>query len=470
MSNNREHAVVIGGSMAGLLAARVLSNHFGRVTIIERDTLPQSGEHRGGVPQSRHLHTLLVQGQHTLEKLFPGFSAEMSSVGAPEVTWGVDNIFLTTGGYAQQYDMGIQNNLLSRVELEWLVRKRVQNIANITFLTERDVRGLIASDDHQTVLGVEIESRQDHQVEQIMADLVVDASGRGSKAPEWLQSLGYGAPQETVINAHTGYATRWFERPANGTNNNWAIVIQPRAAEKLYRGGGLMLMEGNRWVVTLLGANGDYPPTDEAGFMEFAKTLPGADIYNAIKDAKPISPIYGYRKLENRMRHYEKLSRRPDGLIVTGDAACAFNPIYGQGMTAAALEADLLDTLLQKHANAMAGFPAAFQKGLRRVADGPWLMATSEDMRYPDVEGQKPNAVIRLMHRYLDLLARAIPYDRHVALAFVQGMNLLKHPSVMMRPDIVTRVLLRTLQMRRKAAMSTTRPQLATGEISVAKL
>ncbi|MBZ0279270.1 MAG: FAD-dependent monooxygenase [Anaerolineae bacterium] len=449
MNSQREQAIVIGGSMAGLLAARVLSDHFQQVTIIERDQLPDEGVYRNGVPQSRHLHTLLVQGQRIMETMFPGFSDEMAAEGAPEVTWGIGNVFLTTGGYAQPQDSGIKSNLLARVELEWLVRKRIYQIENIRFITERDVRGLIATADGKAVIGVETESRTDHRVEQIFAQLVVDASGRGSKAPEWLQTLGYDAPPETVINAHTGYATRWYEIPADASND-WAIVIQPRPGEKLYRGGGLLVMDGNRWVVTLLGANGDYPPTDEEGFMAFAKSLPGPDIYEAIKDAKPITSIYGYRKLENRMRHYERLTRRPEGFVVTGDAACALNPIYGQGMTASAMEAEMMGKLLRRYnGRSLAGFPAAFQKDLRRVADGPWLMATSEDMRYPDVEGQRPNAVMHLMHRYLDLLAKAIPYDKKVTMAFVKGMNLLEHPSVMMHPAIVARVLLRTWQMRR---------------------
>ncbi|MDX1994564.1 MAG: FAD-dependent monooxygenase [bacterium] len=445
-STTTTHAIVTGGSMAGLLAARVLSERFDRVTIIERDELPHSGDYRGGVPQARHLHTLLVRGAQIMEELFPGFGQTMLEEGAVPAHWGKQTHFITTGGYVKRFESGIHSNAMARANLEWLVRRKVMELANIDFISETQVEGLLANEDRSVVTGVRVLSRADKSSRELYADLVVDASGRPSKAPEWLVELGYDAPQETMVRAHAGYATRWYEIPENTPFHDVTYIIQPRAGEGLYRGGGLMKVEGNRWVVTLIGANKDYPPTDEEGFMAFAASLADKGIYELIKTARPISQIYGYRRLENRMRHYEKLARRPENFLVTGDAAVAFNPIYGQGMTAAALEAMLLRKLVAKHdPRQLKGLAATFQKGVNKLAQGPWLMNTSEDARYPDVEGMKNDFITRFTNRYFDLVALAMPYDTAVSKRFIEAMNLLKPPSSLMYPGIMLRVLRHTL-------------------------
>jgi 2-polyprenyl-6-methoxyphenol hydroxylase-like FAD-dependent oxidoreductase len=449
---NRNHAIVIGGSMAGLLAARVLSDHFNKITIIERDHLPDEAEHRAGVPQARHLHALLAKGQRLLEDFFPGFADDMNATGAPSGEWGESNAVNTTGGWTQRFHSGIFTNLTGRVSLEWIVRRRVGQIPNIRFMQEMDVSGLIATANRTRITGVSVTSRADQSSSNLFADLIVDASGRRSQAPEWLVALGYNAPEETIINAFCGYASRWYKRPANPRFDWKAVAIQPRAKAKLYRGGGFLEVEDGQWVVTILGANKDYPPTDDEGFLNFARSLADPMIYDMIKDAEPISPIYGYRRLENRMRHYERLSRRPENFIVTGDAACAFNPIYGQGMTAAALEAVELDKLLRHFQGShLTGFAAQFQRKLAKVTSGPWLMATAEDLRYPDVEGDKPGLMTRFIHRYFDLVAYTMPYDNVVTKAFFEAMNLLKSPTAsMMAPNVVFRVLRHSLRRQRQ--------------------
>lgn len=466
MSTNPTHAIIIGGSIAGLLAARVLSEHFDRITVIERDRLPDEGAYRSGVPQARHLHTLLVRGQRIMDNLFPGFTQDLIEAGAPTATWGRDNRFYTAAGWTQSFDSGIMSNICSRAELEWLVRRRVYMISNIQFLTERDVLGLITDATHRVVTGVKIESRSDHSAEALYADLVVDASGRSSKTPDWLADLGYQRPAETVINAHNGYATRWYEKPvwAEQSAAPLAIAVQPRPKEGNYRGGGLLEVEGGRWVVTLLGANADYPPTAEAEFMDFARSLPTPAIYNLIKDAKPISAIVGYRRLENRQRHYERMARRPENFIVMGDAACALNPIYGQGMTKAAMEAEVLGQMMQAYrADWLAGFAAAFQKRIAAIARDAWMMAAAEDLRYPNVEGTA-DFMTRFSQRYMDLVARAMPYDNAVTVSFFESMTLLRSPAAMMRPAILLRVLRHNLFGHRAAPSAATR---TTGEWSV---
>lgn len=436
------HAIVIGGSVAGLFAARVLSDRFDRVTIVERDELPNGAEYRPGVPQAHHLHVLLVKGQHIAEELFPGFAEDMRSAGCERGEWGDVNQFLVTGGWTPRFNSGIFGNIGGRVTVEWLIRRRVEALPNVQFLTGREVEGLLADATKSTVTGVQLQVRADKSTETHTADLVVDASGRRSKAPDWLAALGYAAPETTIINAHTGYATRWFKKSPSLNLDLKAVLVQPRPADKLYRGAAYMVTEDDKVVVTLLGANHDYPPTDEAGFLEFARSLPSPIIYDLVRQAKPISMIYGYRKLENQERHYERLSRRPENFITTGDAAVALNPIYGQGMTSAAVEALALRDLLQTaDPRNLRGLAAKFQRRLHKVTRGAWLMSTSEDMRYPDVEGANRGPMVRLINRYFDMVAMAMPYDIVITKAFIEAMAMLKSPAAaLMRPDVMLRV------------------------------
>lgn len=437
------HAIVIGGSMAGLLTARVLSDHFSRVTIIERDTLPDGEAHRAGVPQARHLHGLLVKGQQIMDVLFPGFTDDMNARGCPQGTWAYDTAFRVLGGWTPRFDSGIRSNASGRVTLEHLVRTRIRRIPNIAFMPNHQVEALVSDDGGRTVAGVRLFSRADKTETTLTAHLVVDASGRGSKASAWLGALGLSTPEVTIVNAHTGYASRWFRHAPEMTLEYGVVGIQTSPAIGLYRGGGYLVAEDDTIVVTLIGANGDYPPTDEDGFIEFARSLATPVLYEIVRHAEPTSPIYGYRKLESQQRHYERLADLPDNFIVTGDAAVALNPIYGQGMTTAALEALELMKLLQRvDVMDLSGFSRRFQRRLHQITRGPWLMATSEDMRYPGVEGGKPDLMTRMIHRYFDMVAYTMPYDKVVTTGFIEAMALLKPPTVaLMHPRVMLRVL-----------------------------
>ncbi|MBZ0296922.1 MAG: hypothetical protein K8L99_30455 [Anaerolineae bacterium] len=287
-----------------------------------------------------------------------------------------------------------------------------------------------------------IEDRNRHEVEIIEGDLIVDATGRTSRTPEWLVEMGYEAPQETVVNAYLGYATRWYQVPP-GFEADWKVMtITSRPETGLLRGGGIFRVEGDRLLAILAGSNKDYPPTEEAGFLEFARSLPTQAFYEAIRDAEPISPIYGYRKTENRHRHYERLARFPERLVVTGDAYCGFNPIYGQGMTVAALDAQALDQLLREQGTAdLSGFGAKAHQRFAGAVENAWLMATGEDLRYPCTEGERPGMMARFIQLYMDRLIRALPSDETAALAFMQAMNLTRAPAELFRPRIIWNVL-----------------------------
>ena len=440
-----EEAVVIGGSMAGLLAARALADHFPRVTIIERDTLPDGPAFRKGVPQSRHLHVLLARGRAVLGQLFPDIDEELLAAGAVPVEWPRDVLWLTPRGWCERFTTDIEILCASRELLEWSVRRRVAALDPVRFLQGHEVTGLVASPDKRKVTGVRLRARptagEVDPVETLAAALVVDASGRLSHAPDWLAELGYERPAETRINPFLGYASRFYAMPADARTEGRILYLQGEP-KRNSRSGALFQVEGNRWIVTVAGVGRDYPPTDEAGFLAFARSLRSPLIYEAIKDAEPLGPIHGYQRTENQRRFYEKLARRPERFLVTGDALCAFNPIYGQGMTAAAHGALVLDRLLRERGGELTGLPQRFERELMTMNAAAWLMATGEDLRYPTTEGGQRNLQTRLTHRYLDRVIGAATRDRRVNLAFSNVLQLVAPPTDLFKPAVLVPALL----------------------------
>jgi 2-polyprenyl-6-methoxyphenol hydroxylase-like FAD-dependent oxidoreductase len=307
------------------------------------------------------------------------------------------------------------------------------------------VTGLITNDAKSCVTGVEFRRRAqpDQPHERMQADLVVDASGRESHAPRWLTAMGYEQPSVTVVNSFLGYASRVYQKPADD-KRDWISLLVRAMPPASSRGGVVNPIERDRWMVTLGAAGRDYPPTDEVGFLEFARSLPVSTLYDAIKNAEPLTPVYGYRKTENRWQHYERLKRSPENFMVTGDAVCAFNPVYGQGMTSAAMGAATLDKCLHDHAGQFGGVAHDFQKRLAKTVSGPWLLATGDDFRYPETEGARRDAMTRLMHRYMDVVMRLANQDPHVFMTFFEVLQLLKPVTALMAPRIIARVLAKT--------------------------
>lgn len=442
-----EHAVVIGGSMAGLLAARVLSRHVERVTVIDRDSFPAEPVFRKGVPQARHLHVLLGKGRELLERLFPGFTAEMAAAGAPLLNFSRDTLWQTPAGWSERYET--PGDLLlssSRILLEHTVRQRLLASGRVRLLEDTDVTGLTATPDRATVTGVTVQSRvrtggERAAVEAIAADLVVDASGRTSPAPGWLTALGYDAPEEVTINSFLGYASRLYRMPER-RNGDWRILFLQPSAPETKRGAALFPIEGGRWIVTLAGAGRDYPPTDETGFLDFARGLRTPLLYEAIKDAEPLSGIHGYQQTQNQRRYYERMRRRPERFLITGDAVCAFNPIYGQGMTVAADDAVALHRCLVRSGGDLAGLAERFQKMIARSNNNVWLIAVGEDMRYPTTEGAQPDRLSRFTNRYMDRVMRVSTGHRGVSRSLNEVMNLKASPMSLFKPAVLAPVLL----------------------------
>lgn len=352
--------------------------------------------------------------------------------------------WLNGAGWSVRFQSGFNILAFSRDLLDWKIRRRLSAFTNVRFLEQCKVSRLHSSDG-TSVTGVSvIHASAKIKEEELFADLVVDASGRGSKAPQWLKALGYMPPAETVVDASPGYASRIYEIPS-GFEADWKAVFIQTSPPFRARGGVLYPIEGNRWIVSLNGMMADYPPADEAGFLEFVRSLPSPMIYDAIKDAKPLSPISIYHAPGNRLRHYER-ARQPEGFVVLGDAVCTFNPVYGQGMTIAALGAITLDQCLRElHQQGNISLPQRFQKRLSHINTIPWLLATSQDSRYVGAKGKTPSYIERLMQSYLDRVTQLTTHNTSVCLVMFEVIHLLKPITALFQPNIVFQVLKQAL-------------------------
>lgn len=450
------HAIVIGGSLSGLLAARVLSDHFERVMLLERDHFPALSEHRKGVPQGRHAHGLLASGFMAIKSLFPSLEDELIRAGAVPGDVVGDMRWYQYGGCKAKFNSGLSGLVLSRPLLESAIRRRVVGQPNVQALEGCNVQGLIASPDRRRVCGVRLARRAGGGEEALTAELVVDASGRGSQLPIWLEALGYDRPAQDTIKIGVGYASRVYRRRPGELDGDIGVIINPKPPEEK-RLGGMVAMEGDRWMVTLGGWLGDHAPTDEQGYLAFARSLPAADIYDIIKYAEPLSDIAVYKFPSNLRRRYERLARFPEGCLVTGDALCSFNPIYGQGMSVAALEAVALQDCLNEHywTTGLTELPRRFFKRAAQVIDIPWKLAASADFNYPEVKGRRPMGT-GLVNRYVSKVHQVATRDRKVCRAFFDVANLLKPPAHLFRLDIMLRVLGEDLATARAPAHSPT--------------
>ena len=435
-----DRAVVLGASLAGLLAARVLADAYGQVTLIDRDQLPETPMHRRGVPHARHIHALAARGQQALEELFPGLTAELVAHGVPAGDMLADARLYLGGHRLRRAHAGVVLLCASRPLLESRVRARVRTLANVRFLDRCDVVGLATTSDGRRVTGARLLRRADGSAEEVLgADLVVDATGRGARTPVWLEAIGYAQPEREQVRIGLGYATRTYRLPSAALGGDLG-VLHGTTPEHL-RAGALQALEGDRWMVTLAGILGDHPPTDPDGFLAFARSLRFPDIYEAICDGEPLEDAVPFRYPASVRYRYEQLARFPDGLLVMGDAVCHTNPIYGHGMTVAALAAL---TLRQHLKGGTAPPPRRWFRDLARVVDVPWEMAAGADLSFPGVQGRR-TLKLRLVSSYLTRLHAAAAHDARLASAFVRVAGLVTPPQSLLRPAIAIRVMWATL-------------------------
>lgn len=438
MGDHPASAVVVGASIAGLLAARALSAHFARVTIVERDVLPESPDIRKGVPQSAHAHGLLASGYRVMDEYFPGMMEELEALGATRGDVVGDFLWFQYGHWKIRHDAGLRGITVSRPCLEAQIRRRVRALPNVEFLDGADAVKPIFDAAAGRVTGLIVRPRDGTAERTLAAELVVDASGRGSQSPVWLEEWGFGQPGTLRVKIDVGYATRTFERrPGDFFDSMGAIVAGTPPAETRY--GAVLAAEGHRWVVTMTGSVGDYPPTDEAGWNAFAASLPSPVVHDLVTTARPLTDIVSYRFPANQRRLYERMPRFPEGYLVMGDALCSFNPLYGQGMSVASTEAKALDECL---APGLAGVAKRFFAKASKIVDIPWLIATGEDLRYLQVEGKRPPGS-SVVNRYLERVHAVASDDTFVCRKFFDVLNLLAPPESLMKPAVMWRVLAR---------------------------
>ena len=435
MARIGKHAIVIGASMGGLLAARALTEHYDEVTLIERDELPDVDEPRKGVPQGRHTHGLLARGREVIEELFPGLGEELVGRGALSGDIVDEVLWFNYGCYLKNAPSKLAGLLLSRPMLEAGVRRRLLQLANVRLRERCDVVAPVFDQGRGRVIGVRVKPRGDGKDAAVIeADLVVDASGRGSQSPAWLAELGYARPREETIKVGIGYMTRLFRRRPDELHGKTAAIIA--ACEPDWRFGAILAQEGDRWTVSLGGYLGDQVPGDESGYLEFARSLPTPEIYDVIAGAEPLSPIIPYQFGANLRRHYEELTQFPDGYLVYGDAMCSFNPVYGQGMTTACVESLALRECLAAGPQQLT---KRFFRAAGRLIDIPWQIAVGSDLQHPRVEGKRP-AQVRFVNWYIANLFRAAQHDAALAASFLEVANLMRQPTALLDPRIALRV------------------------------
>jgi 2-polyprenyl-6-methoxyphenol hydroxylase-like FAD-dependent oxidoreductase len=437
MTGARRHAIVLGASIAGLGAARVLSDHFDSVTLVERDELPAGGAKRKGVPQAQHAHGLLPSGYQILSDYFPQLMDELVAGGAIRGDLTGDFLWYQYGGWKLRADSGLDAIVVSRPFLERKVRERVLALPQVTLLQGHVGQEPVFDPRTRRVTGLSVKKLSTDTTTTLDADLVVDALGRGSPSPTRLASWGYGQVTETNVPIEVGYATGVFERRPGDLYGTLGAVIAGTAPQST-RFVAILGAEGNRWIITLAGCLRDYPPTDFDGWKEFARSLPTSDALDLVKDREPIGPIASYRFPANRRCHYEKLADFPAGYLVTGDALCSFNPLYGQGMSVALSQARALDRCPAAGDGELA---KRYFRDAAEIVESPWAIATGEDYRYPQVEGRRPPG-FGLVSRYMARAHRVATRDPVVLRRFFQVASLLAPPPAMMAPAIAWRVLL----------------------------
>ncbi|WP_396933878.1 FAD-dependent oxidoreductase [Mycolicibacterium sp.] len=451
-----DHALVLGGSMAGLLAARVLTDFYDTVTVVERDVLPEDPVNRRGVPQGRHVHALLARGALTVREFFPGILDEVVAAGAPVWDDGeMSRFHISYGGHlmrrsgkaagtaADHREMALYQP--SRPLLECHVRRRLQAIGNVTILDGHDVAELTATADHNRVTGARVVGRDSAGERQLAADLVVDARGRGANTPVCLERLGYGRPTEDHVVMRTTYVSQQLRIPP-GTLEEMLVIISSVPG----RPTGMFLFgyENDVWIFTTYGMVGHEPPRDLPGMLSFVEEFAPPHLLDAVRAGEPLAPVVQHRLPSSQWRRYDKMRRFPAGLLVCGDAMCSFNPIYGQGMSVAAMDAVALrDALTGGTANLSRRY---FQAAAKSIGVA-WALAAGSDLAFPEVEGHR-TPTMRMTNRFVDRVLTACETDAEVHAQFFKVTGLVDGPARLFHPAILYRVARANLRRRQRGS------------------
>lgn len=434
-------ALVIGGGIAGLLAARVLAEFFDAVVVVERDAFPEAAEPRKGVPQGQHVHALLRSGQLAIEALLPGFERALIDAGAVPMRPARDALVVDDLDRWPLSDIGPMITSQSRPLFETMLRRRVMALPNVAFEQGWVVRELATQSGRVTGVVCHARTEGDAPPRRLTAELVVDASGNTGQGRRWLEASGFAPPPQTAITVNIGYASCMFEIP-DDADRAWSAVRVSGRAPAQGRLGLMLPIEGRRWILSVGGRAGDHPPGDVDGFMAFVRALPHPTIYEAIRHARRVGPVARFGIAASRLSHFEQLPGLPEGYLPIGDSVCTFNPIYGQGMGVAALQAKALHETLIAHAQAggasLAALCAAYVPRAAAIVATPWAQSAVPDLAFPDTIGDRPADLAQRL-RMGEAFRRLAQQDPGVRSLLIEVLHLLQPPSVLTEPALVAR-------------------------------
>lgn len=438
-----KHALVVGGGISGLFAARILADHCERVTLLERDALSDRPDMRPKTPQAPHSHVLGSIGYRKITQLFPGLDQDLAAAGAPLFDYFGD-CRNYVGDWLPRFASGLVSRMCTRMLLEHSIRRRLSSIANVVIRDRQRVEQILVRDDGSRVTGVRLNDGSE-----LHADLVVDAAGLGSRTSHLVKSLGLGEPEVEGIDLLSATATRMFRPPPGMPAPDWVAVFV-RATAQNRRAGALTRIEGGLWRLSLVGLGDLYPPKTEDGFLTFTRELPSQEIYRLIRDAEPVSPVLYYGASFSRWIRYDKLSRFPDGLVVVGDATFHANPEHAQGMTFCLLAAETLGAMLAESARPLAeraGFSLQFQRRMAEQYRPYWVWNAAMELDVPGVvDGSsfsRRERWERVFYRHLRAIAPRDPELLRAASRVTQGEW---HPSILFHPAMLLRLARRTLR------------------------
>jgi len=428
-------ALVLGGSMAGLLAARTLSDFYDTVTVVERDELKEASDARRGVPQGRQTHGLLMRGAHALEELLPGILDELVADGA-RVFDGQDlsRLYFCMNGHLAVRtgaSQRIRTYNATRPLLESHVLSRVRAIPNVIFAANHDVVELTASPGGERITGARIVDRGSREQSDVSAAVVVDAMGRGSRTPVMLERLGYPHPTEECVTVDLVYRTQRLRMTPESLNEQ-GVIVSPVPGRPT--GIAVAAAEQDTWMFTAFGMAGFEPPTAFSELCGFADELLPTHVVTALRGAERVGDTVSHRFPSSRWRRYDK-ARLPGGFVVVGDAFCSFNPIYAQGMTVAALHAL---ALRERLSSGPEGLARRFFRAAAKPTRLAWQMAAGGDLALPEVPGT-PALSTRLFNRYVDRVLAAAEHDVAAFDQFALVAWLVDSPFSLLRPSIVWR-------------------------------
>lgn len=434
----RNLAVVIGASMAGLMAARALSNHFAKVIVLERDALMDESNPRKGVPQANHVHVLLTAGQETLEHYYPGITDEMVRDGVDRVAWSEEIRWHQSGCWKTRQPCGLSYYPQARTALEGRVRSWLRKCPGVEIRSECSVQSLIYDSTRETITGVRV--TQAGQQSDIQADLVVDAAGRGSRMLKWLEELGYAAPPKESMPIDLVYVSRVYQKTAE--MRNWkGLACHPTASRPL--GAILLPLDSERWILTIFGYLGEHPTANPDEMLRFLKDLPVPDLYNAVSNATPLSEPIKYEYPQQVRQRYDQIGRFPSGLLVIGDAMCSLDPVFGQGMTIASKESRALDRALTANTDAQS-LRKSFFNACQQIIETPWLVTKSEALRFKKMPGER-SPFIRILQWYTGHVFALSAESPLAYRAFLDVMHLTHGPEALFRLPVLGGVLGRAL-------------------------